>query len=344
MDLVTHHRSRLDRRCLELLDARPDADDFIVGEEVSCRLPGRRHRGAPRRLRDDRSAAPRPAAASRQCVRGRSARLREAGVFFALNHLLHFYRGRCRSMRYLRLLDEVPALEVQERHDAAGAQRADASGSRARVAPGPTATGPHGVVARQRCAHAAARRHDLDRGARARRATSFSTSLRRGLGRPGGRHGGAAPVAGDAYGVVARYMASLAGLGPRDHRGWRRAACLAFARVSLPFQFLPLARCAVGGKIARTRARCVAVGRRIARRSGIGRAPIGDHRSCSGGVRSHELTAERAPSPASASSARSAPRARRRWRAMLDGECGIASGHGVRYGRLSAAGSPPRSP
>ena len=45
---------------------------------------------------------------------------------------------------------------------------------------------------------------------------------------------------GDAYGVVSRYIASLLGFGPRDIRGWRRAACLAFATVSLPGQFFPV--------------------------------------------------------------------------------------------------------
>ena len=42
-----------------------------------------------------------------------TARLREAGVFFALNHLLHFYRGQLPLDAYLRLLDEVPALEAR---------------------------------------------------------------------------------------------------------------------------------------------------------------------------------------------------------------------------------------
>src|SRR5207247_11258224 len=41
------------------------------------------------------------------------ARLRQADVLFALNHLLHFYRGQIPLDRYLRLLDEVPALEVR---------------------------------------------------------------------------------------------------------------------------------------------------------------------------------------------------------------------------------------
>jgi hypothetical protein len=69
----------------------------------------------------------------------------------------------------------------------------------------------------------------------------FFASLRAGLGRPGGLHGGVGAVAGDAYGVVGSYVAALAGFGPRDVRSWRRAGCLAFSAASLPMQFLPLA-------------------------------------------------------------------------------------------------------
>jgi hypothetical protein len=42
-----------------------------------------------------------------------TACLREAGVFFALNHLLLFYRGQTRLESYLQLLHEVPAVEAR---------------------------------------------------------------------------------------------------------------------------------------------------------------------------------------------------------------------------------------
>src|SRR5262249_57671177 len=68
----------------------------------------------------------------------------------------------------------------------------------------------------------------------------YLESLRRGLGVPGGAHGTTMTIAADVYGVIGRYVASLAGVGPRDLPAWRRAACLAFSAGSLPFQFIPL--------------------------------------------------------------------------------------------------------
>ena len=66
------------------------------------------------------------------------------------------------------------------------------------------------------------------------------TGLREGRGRPGGAHGSAPALAVEIYGVVARYMASLAGFGPCAQPLPRRIGCLAFSAASLPFQFIPL--------------------------------------------------------------------------------------------------------
>ena len=62
-----------------------------------------------------------------------------------------------------------------------------------------------------------------------RTAADFLGALKQGLGRPGGIHGGTGAVAGDAYGVVARYCASLWGLWPSDHTPIHRAGCIAFS-------------------------------------------------------------------------------------------------------------------
>ena len=78
------------------------------------------------------------------------------------------------------------------------------------------------------------------------------------------------PIAGDTYGVVARYSASVYGYGPRDHRGLASRGLRAFIAASMPAQFLPvvvatdrqIARAAGGGR----RARALARGRRTPRR------------------------------------------------------------------------------
>jgi hypothetical protein len=82
----------------------------------------------------------------------------------------------------------------------------------------------------------------------------FLSSLKQGLGRPGGMHGGPGAIAGDVYGVVASYVAALAGFGPQDIRGWRRAGCLAFAAASLPGQVVFPIAAAITGKARERRA------------------------------------------------------------------------------------------
>jgi len=243
MDLVafTDHDS-IDG-ALELLDARPDAADVIIGEEVSCTLPDG---GVAVHLGVYGMTEPlhREVQQLRRNVFDVTARLREANVFFSLNHLLHFYRGQIPLEAYLRLLDEVPAIEVRN-----GTMLAAHNTLVESMADRRAVTAPMSRLAMVAGSDA----HTLRRvgltwtTAPGRTREDFLLSLRQGLGRPGGLHGTAATVAGDAYGVIGRYLASLAGFGPRDLRPWRRAACLAFAGATLPFQFMPLA-IAMAGK------------------------------------------------------------------------------------------------
>jgi predicted metal-dependent phosphoesterase TrpH len=219
---------------LELLSQRPDAADVIVGEEITCWLPEGKVEvhiaayGMTEALHRDV-----------QHLRGNvfdvTARLRQAGVFFALNHLLHFYRHQLPLERYLELMHEVPALEVRNgtmlpAHNALCERLiAEAQGL----------LQPLGMIGGSD-AHTLRRVGTTWTETPGATREQFIDSLKRGLGQPGGVHGGTAPVAGDAYGVVARYVAALAGFGPQDVRSWRRAACLAFAAVTLPFQITPL--------------------------------------------------------------------------------------------------------
>ena len=112
MDLVAFTDHDSIGGALELLDARPDLPDVIVGEEVSCVLPdgGVVVHLAVYGMTESLHRELQPLRRNAFDV---VARLREADVCFALNHLLHFYRGQIPIERYLRLLDEVPALEVR---------------------------------------------------------------------------------------------------------------------------------------------------------------------------------------------------------------------------------------
>jgi predicted metal-dependent phosphoesterase TrpH len=242
MDLVAITDHDTIDGALELLARRPDAADIIVGEEVSCRLPDgdlEVHLG----VYGMTEALHRDVQPLRGNVFDVAARLREARVFFALNHLLHFYQPRTALDRYLRLLDEVPALEVRN-----GAMLAVHNRLIDRVAATwrPAAGAPLAVVAGSD-AHTLRRVGTTWTAAPGRNRDEFLRSVAAGRGRPGGRDGTLLTVAGDAYGVIARYVASLAGAGPRDHGPLHRGACLAFTAVSLPFQFVPLA-IALSGK------------------------------------------------------------------------------------------------
>jgi hypothetical protein len=246
MDLVAFTDHDSIGGALELLDARPDLQDVIVGEEVSCLLPDGdvvvhlAVYGMTESLHRELQPL-------RRNVFDVIARLREADVCFALNHLLHFYRGQIPIERYLRLLDEVPALEVRNgtmlaSHNALVEGIARDSGLGIRD----SGFGVRGSGAGSFAMIAGSDAHTLRRvgltwtTAPGRTRDEFLGNVRSGLGLPGGRHGTTATVAADAYGVVSRYLASLVGFGPRDLGPAKRAACLAFAIVSAPFQFIPL--------------------------------------------------------------------------------------------------------
>jgi predicted metal-dependent phosphoesterase TrpH len=237
MDLVaiTDHDSI--EGAIDLLECLPDAADVILGEEVSCRFPDADvevHLG----VYGMTEALHREIQPLRGNVFEVTARLRAGGVFFAWNHPLHFYRGQTPLEHYFRLLDEVPAIEARNGTMIPAHNRL--MEDLARTWPRSPGRGALVTIGGSD-AHTLRRIGSTWTSAPGRTRDEFMHSLRDGLGRPGGAHGGTWAVAGDAYGVIASYMASLGGLGVVDHSAPRRAACLAFCAVSLPFQFLPVA-------------------------------------------------------------------------------------------------------
>ena len=242
MDLVTITDHDSIDGCLEVLSRVPDADDFIIGEEVSCRSPDgdiEVHLG----VYGMTEALHRDIQPLRSNVFDVVGRLREAGVFFALNHLLHFYRSQVPLETYLRLLWEIGALEVRNgtmvpAHNLLLEQMV----TRFRNAGGMRGWS----VTAGSDAHTLRRVGTTWTEAPARTREEFIAAIGRGDGRAGGAHGGARAVAGDAYGVIWSYCRSLLGFGPNDHRPLHRAACLAFSVAAVPGQFLPWAIPACG--------------------------------------------------------------------------------------------------
>jgi len=227
----------------ELMDARPDATDILPGEEVSCRLPDAPNGniqihlgvyGITERLHAEIQPL-------RRNVFDVMARLRESGTFFALNHLLHGYRGQAPMESYLRLLSAVPALETRN-----GAMLEAHNTFLERLGREWGGDAPPMACVAGSDAHTLRRVGRTWTEAPGTTAAEFLASLAAGLGRPGGRHGGAAAVAGDTYGVIGRYMASVYGWGPRDHAGWHRASCACLIAALVPMQFLPAVVAAVG--------------------------------------------------------------------------------------------------
>jgi predicted metal-dependent phosphoesterase TrpH len=235
MDLVaiTDHDSI--EGALALLDATHGAPDVIVGEEVSCWYPD-----GPFQVHLGVYGMTEPLHRDIQPLRRNVfevlACLREAGVFFCLNHLMHFWQEHVPLEEYLQLLTMVPALEVRNgtmlpKHnrlsERIAVERAFGSGRRLAAVAGSDA-------------HTLRRIGTTWTEAPGRTREEFLDNVRGGLGVPSGRDGGALTVSADAYGVIRGYTFSLLGILPTDHHGMRRLGCLAFAIGSLPFEFFPL--------------------------------------------------------------------------------------------------------
>jgi predicted metal-dependent phosphoesterase TrpH len=244
MDLVTITDHDSIEGCLEFLAAHPDAADFFISEEVSCRFPDSDLEvhlgvyGLTERVHHELQAL-------RSNVFDVAAALRQAQVFFTLNHLLHFYRRQVPVRDYLRLLEAVPAVEARN-----GTMLPAHNGLVERIVAASRGRRPGRVGGSD--AHTLKRIGRTWTEAPGANAPEFLQSLAAGLSTAGGAHGTAWCVAADAYAVIGAYVASLLGFGPRDHAPLHRAGCLLFSAASVPIQFLPLA-ITVAGKRAERR-------------------------------------------------------------------------------------------
>lgn len=234
MDLVTITDHDSIDGCLEFLDRHPDAPDFIIGEEVECRLADeglivhvgvlgldeRIHREM-QPLRDD--------------VFALAAFLRSERLPFALNHPFMFYEESADFLRYVHdLVAMFPGIEsrngamleehnrlaesIGESHRRRGLPMARFAGSDAHTLTtvGSTYTEVEAATAEE-----------------------FLWKLRAGESRVGGRHGSTAALATEIYGVVFDYWSSLLGARPQPVAFADRMRGIALSLLSLPFQFIP---------------------------------------------------------------------------------------------------------
>ena len=249
MDLVaiTDHDS-IDG-ALELLERLRTRDDVIVGEEVSCWLPDgdiEVHLGVygmTEALHRDLQPLRRNVV-RRHCApaRGRRVLRAESSAAF-LSRADAARRATCGCSTRCRRSRSATARCCR---------RTTCSSSRSRAAVGRGRGGALAAVGGSD-AHTLRRVGTTWTEAPGRNREEFLSSLARGLGRPGGRHGGARRSPAMPTASSRAYVASLLGFGPSRSR-WlaSRRAASAFAGVSLPFQFLPLA-IALAGKRARAR-------------------------------------------------------------------------------------------
>ena len=317
------------------MSAHPGARRLHHGRGSVLPLSGRGSRRPPRGVRHDRGAAPRAPAAAPQRVRrhgmpaggGRLLRAQPPAVLLPQQLPLD---------RYLDLLDEVPAVESRngtmlaahnDLVEAVAARWADGGGRRALTTIGGSD------------AHTLRRVGRTWTEAPGRTREEFLASLRAGRAAAGGSHGHVAGVARDAYSVIGSYVASLAGLGPKDHSVSHRALCLAFSVISLPAQFLPVAL------VWRGKTQRGADGDR--RRAGdciVARAPGTPPRS----VRRSRMTRPRVAITGIGIVSALGITRERTWQGMLSGACGIRAVSAIRHRGLPQPrcrrGRPPGGP
>jgi predicted metal-dependent phosphoesterase TrpH len=221
--------------CLELLDAEPDLPDFLTGEEVTAYVPGdaqvihvavygldeTQHREIQR---------------LRWNVEELAAYLRQENLFFALNHpFFRFPRTKRLAAFVERFFTLFPAFEARngamrpEHNELIGwvLELLEREGSR----PGRIAGSDSHTLIRIGTTYTAS--HAQSR-------SEFLADLRAGRTFAGGRHGGHRAMAGDAYGVVLRYLSNLAWDRLNDFRMRERVRAAALVAAASPLALAPL--------------------------------------------------------------------------------------------------------
>lgn len=234
--------------CLEFLDRHPGAPDFIIAEEIECRVPDapglRVHLGAVGLTEETHREVQR----LRASVFETAMYLHQQDVFFAANHLFLLFGEEIALDRYVRgVLALAPALEIQN-----GAALAMHNAFVAQLAAECRTAGQAMAVTGGSDAHTLRWVGTTYTETPGRTRDEFLSHLRAGQATTGGRHGGPWRAVSEIYGVVLNYWRALASSHPDDLETGRRLAATAFSIASLPFQFIP-AGLAIGMKLREAR-------------------------------------------------------------------------------------------
>jgi len=231
MDLVTITDHDSIDGCLEFLDGRGDAADFLMGEEVTCRWPDTDlivHLG----VYGLTEAIHREIQPLRRNVHETVAYLATTPAVAVFNHPFHFYRGQVPLQDYVDLMGRTPGVEARN-----GAMLPAHNDLSERI--GRALTGRRAMVGGSD-AHALHRIGRTWTETPAITRDGFLADLRRGQARPGGAHGSVGVLAGDIYRVIACYWRALVSAGYPELTPARRLGGLAFSSATLPAQFTPL--------------------------------------------------------------------------------------------------------
>jgi predicted metal-dependent phosphoesterase TrpH len=221
--------------CLELLDARPDLPDFLMGEEVTAYLPGSR-RGVHVAVYGHNEAQHREIQRLRRNAAELVAYLRGAGLFFALNHPFFRFAQTGRLGEFFeQVLGLFPAFEVRN-----GAMRQEHNALVERIVALLAHSGQRPGSVAGSDSHTLRRVGTTYTAAHAQSKEEFFAELRAGRTFAGGRHGGHRAIASDAYGVVLRYLANLASDRLGDFHGRERIRAAALVAAVAPLAAAPL--------------------------------------------------------------------------------------------------------
>jgi predicted metal-dependent phosphoesterase TrpH len=234
MNLVTITDHDSIAGCLELLDARPDLEDFIIGEEVTAYLPAFQHS-----LHIGVYGINEAIHREIQCLRGNAdelvAYLRQNDLLFSLNHLFHNFTRLDQLLDFLsHVMELFGTFEVRN-----GAMQREHNEFILRLVKFFERHPRQFSMIGGSDSHTLRRIGTTYTASYARTKEEFLADIRNGRTMVRGRHADHRAIAADIYGVVLRYYPNVLRNRLREFGGLERLKNTAIVFACSPFLFLP---------------------------------------------------------------------------------------------------------